>query len=246
MKAPPLLRPGRKPIRFSAAVLRRRRDNERRKRAGICQNCPGKTAGYVLCEECREISKAKCRDLYRARRERGDCTECGKPANGRTRCPSCVEHRKKLPNRHRLNRRAEAAAVSRARKINVKKWRRLGLCSRCGKPSVPGIKVRMCGDHLAVHERRLADAREARAVGLDALRAELMTFGDCSREDVARIIGISSKHAGLLMNCGRIKARKVHGLWRCWMRDVLRYKAERDAHPERQRSAALQRRYRRR
>ena len=72
-----------------------------RRAAGCCTRCGGRVHdGLSRCARCAAIEdaghcperkNARSRKLYAARRARGECTSCGAPAQGASRCAPCAE-----------------------------------------------------------------------------------------------------------------------------------------------------------
>lgn len=81
-----------------------------RRRRGICTQCGiRRTQGKALCRTCCARSLSRQAALRHARKATGDCQECGKPANFKTRCPSCVTRRNNRQSRQREWRAPEYA-----------------------------------------------------------------------------------------------------------------------------------------
>lgn len=147
--------------------LARKHDNyEWAKARGLCTQCMKERAakGRTMCLVCLSVSaerNAKCnakldeftrnerkaknrekmRNLYQERRKNGQCTRCGKPADGKSFCNEC-----------RLKRRRGYME----RRTIKPEWQ----CKKCDEPSVDGYCF--CEKHLKENRDLIAFARTRR------------------------------------------------------------------------------------
>ena len=150
------------------------------KQRGICPYCKRERSapGKVACQNCidkqkrqtenmtpeeREKRKAQCKARYQKKKAAGLCTMCGKvpPTPGRTYCAKCAEQRKKYhytPDPETVEKyKASSRASGKAR---YERRKAAGLCTRCGKPAVPGKTH--CEDCLRKMRENMRRRREER------------------------------------------------------------------------------------
>lgn len=168
----------------------------------LCERCQGQDAftlaGRKLCADCNEAEKEyqrlnyakiaesrneKIRSRREERREKHQCTTCGKPLQ-KTYTYSTCEH---------------CRALSRAKKERAQIWdgrldreamRDLGLCVRCGAPRMDG-ETAFSGRLIMLCERCYEQSCENLKKGRDAYLAKHgMTWGQKQYEiDTARRSG---------------------------------------------------------
>lgn len=172
-------------------VLKRARDCARQmvrfrqlKAEGRCTRCgapaaPNLCKGGLLttCTKCNEeklakrdkaAARAERRELYRARKRAGRCTECGGPGrkvegHKRNLCADCAAEvkarRKKLP--HTPARKARDREVFRAKK-------QMHVCTSrgCNNLAVPGRNL--CGRHLELSAERSMAYKARKKARLEA------------------------------------------------------------------------------
>lgn len=219
-----------------AKADRARRADRRRK--GICVECAKrKTGGKALCSACSRKSQANQRKLRVARRSEGKCAECGRWANHRARCPRCVTLRNARRTRQYAYRKSEYAATHHRERKAGRAWVKAGRCRLCGGPRAG--KGSLCDRHQTMQRAQYARsagvakaARLARREALEVLVGEFTT----ARAAAIAIVGIGTRSLLSFADLGRIRFGLIGRERRFRLADVLAFKAERDAHPERQRT----------
>ena len=137
------------PCRDDRRLAKRALHAERRT-AGLCVKCATPTLGGKFhCDPCAaarnrrrqrnpEAKREADRKRYAARRARGDCTSCGKPANGAAECQACCD----------------------AARARYDARRAAGVCVKCKTPAFDGAAY--CGPCAVVkYETRDREAEYA-------------------------------------------------------------------------------------
>lgn len=205
---------------------------------GICASChKRKTGGKALCKICQRKSSESQRRLRHERRANGDCQECGRPADFKARCPKCVRRRNRRRSRQPGWRASEIAERKRVRRAQRKRWRKAGLCVECGADR-GGSPTTRCERHRnAAAENGRAQVVAARAARLARQALLDAKYGDLTLTQAAKIVGVAPGSLAAFCDRGRLPCSTVRGGRRFRRADVMAFKAERDAHPERQRQA---------
>lgn len=157
----------------------RKRTQQKKKDAGLCQNsgCSNKTMpDRTVCETCsKKASDSALRRYYR-NKEAGVCRYCGGESSGRSRCDTCRESLKK-----------HQATWYDGRK-------QAGLCVFCGTKAETETLCRVCREKHRLYSKDRTD--ELRQAVLDAYGREC---AECGQDDedllqVDHVEGGGGKH----------------------------------------------------
>jgi hypothetical protein len=180
---------------------------------------------------------ARQRAKHAERRANGDCSECGKPSGGRSRCVRCSELRRRRRSRGAAARAKEAGRRLVHEKRMARKYRAAGLCIRCGRRPTGPDGTPLCQTHRDQQDRYNAAALLRQKAARAARRAALeLRFGKITTARAAEMVGVSCERISELCRRGVLPHGRASGTRLMHVYDVLRYKAWRDARPDKQRN----------
>lgn len=133
-----------------AAKHSRKKSQDKKKAAGICQNSGCHRAampGRTVCETCSARAGQAANDRYHRNKAAGVCCYCGGPSGGRARCDKCMAKFSEYSVEYYHQKKAE------------------GLCPNCGVPVDPDDAAILCvecredkSDAAKLRWQRLRDA----------------------------------------------------------------------------------------